>query len=354
MREHHPCITLLYVPPNVTSKCQPLDVGCNRPFKNGAKNFYCRWAAARIADSLDNGEPVDLKSTTVKPMVPFFAHEGLSCITAAMVVDAWSKANLLRAFERDYQRQAVVAHDQGVLFETASDLPEAPAEDEEYDDGTDDEQDVPATVEDLPQSVQELLSKLKELKTLQERIQEQVDNKAAEVAAKKSAKSKGAAAAKNAAKKAAAAAAVLASESEAGSETDTEDSGTDFSSSGSSGDESEDLGAKRSKKHKPASDNVTDGAPDVGGDPGAGPSRPAKGKPMPAVGVYCEVPAYVFKVKQRRLKYQALIRQKLPNSRWELYFWDDGSLWPFNDSEVRKWTVKGKLFEYEPEGEEEL
>ena len=48
-----PDVILLFVPPNLTSKFQPLDVAINGPFKLKIKHVYAEWAGIKLSRSLE-------------------------------------------------------------------------------------------------------------------------------------------------------------------------------------------------------------------------------------------------------------------------------------------------------------
>ena len=64
----------------------------------------------------------------------------------------------------------------------------------------------------------------------------------------------------------------------------------------------------------------------------------------PLIGMYCRVPAAVFKVKGAS-KFHALIEGKNEKGLYILYFDDDKKRWPFEPQAVQKWLVPIKLFD---------
>ena len=51
-----PDVILLFVPPNLTSKFQPLDAAINGTFKLVTKHIYAEWAGLKLSEAFERGE----------------------------------------------------------------------------------------------------------------------------------------------------------------------------------------------------------------------------------------------------------------------------------------------------------
>ena len=55
MREKHPNILILYIPPNCTSKLQPQDVVVQKPFKDACTTAFCDWQLSELESAETKG-----------------------------------------------------------------------------------------------------------------------------------------------------------------------------------------------------------------------------------------------------------------------------------------------------------
>jgi len=71
LRERHPRIHLVFVPPNCTSHLQVADVVLQRPFKHGLRKRFNEWAATTIKEQIETGavEGLNLKMSSIKPLI---------------------------------------------------------------------------------------------------------------------------------------------------------------------------------------------------------------------------------------------------------------------------------------------
>jgi hypothetical protein len=73
LKEHHPNISLVYVPANCTSKLQVADVILQRPFKHGVKVRFNEWAASVISKQIRDNDVLGLtpymRMATIKPLI---------------------------------------------------------------------------------------------------------------------------------------------------------------------------------------------------------------------------------------------------------------------------------------------
>lgn len=90
-----PWIILLFVPPNMTSVCQPADTGLQKPFKDGIKLGYNRWLAERYNNNPDERK-VPLGMRAIKgPSLGWMLDSWLNLAAQpSMVLSAWAAAGL--------------------------------------------------------------------------------------------------------------------------------------------------------------------------------------------------------------------------------------------------------------------
>lgn len=73
IKQQHPRIHLVYVPPNCTSELQVADVILQRPFKAGIRQEFNNWAAGIISEQLEAEDLIGLtphlKMSIIKPLV---------------------------------------------------------------------------------------------------------------------------------------------------------------------------------------------------------------------------------------------------------------------------------------------
>lgn len=134
-----PYLLVLFVPPNTTSKLQPCDVGLQKPLKDSFKSKFDQWSIGVLRDKLQHGAELklDLSLPNLKNRLVGWLSAVHSDLAGRrdMLRKAWEHAGLLRAFDADLQREAVLVKDQ--LFQRVDKRgrPEAmiPAEvEEEY------------------------------------------------------------------------------------------------------------------------------------------------------------------------------------------------------------------------------
>ena len=124
-------LKLCYVPASCTPVAQPLDIGCNKPFKSGLSAAFATFISNDISAQLAAGAElaqvsIDLRMVNMKPRVSGFIQAGLDVITEEVVKKSWAKAGLDQAWVPSFQAQAI--QQQARLF----------ASEDDDDDGEDD------------------------------------------------------------------------------------------------------------------------------------------------------------------------------------------------------------------------
>ena len=108
-----PEVMLLYVPPNLTGKFQPLDVAVNSVFKQKVKFVFSVWATEEYMRKKNEGKRGDDLLMSVKmnkdtKMQLFkWIHDGWRLVEEETIKRGWREAGLLKAFEADMQDRAV-------------------------------------------------------------------------------------------------------------------------------------------------------------------------------------------------------------------------------------------------------
>lgn len=131
MREFHPDLLILYVPPSCTGKLQPQDVVVQKPLKTGIKvgfNIYqtqrftlARKETRKAAESPSTGQPpvnfyaslCNFKMSTIKPHTPSWLYAGWKRVAddPGMVIRGWEKCGLMAVFSTDPLARAAAIKD---------------------------------------------------------------------------------------------------------------------------------------------------------------------------------------------------------------------------------------------------
>jgi hypothetical protein len=128
IKKNYPQIHLLFIPANCTSIHQPADVILQRPFKHAFRQEFDKFTMAVITTQLEtSGEvKIDTKMSILKPKICGWLFTAWYLLTSKqdMVKKGWNQTGLLRAFEPDFQKQAMIENISTPLFKTtAEDLP---------------------------------------------------------------------------------------------------------------------------------------------------------------------------------------------------------------------------------------
>jgi hypothetical protein len=114
MVDVHPFIKLLYVAAGCTSKGQPADVIQQKPLKAGIKRGFDLYMAGQVAKQIADGVPpsevqLDLRMGTLREEIVKWAKESFHSLMGRqdMVCKGWKKCGLLRAFDPEFQKEAL-------------------------------------------------------------------------------------------------------------------------------------------------------------------------------------------------------------------------------------------------------
>jgi hypothetical protein len=120
MKSNHPRIHLLFIPANCTSIFQPADVILQRPFKHAFRVEFNKFTMDVISNQIDKDEDlkVDLKMSTLRPKICGWLFTAWHNLTTRreMVKKGWSYTGLQRAFEPEFQKQAMIDNIKTPLF----------------------------------------------------------------------------------------------------------------------------------------------------------------------------------------------------------------------------------------------
>jgi hypothetical protein len=125
MKKNHPKIHLLFIPTNCTSIFQPADVILQRPFKHAFRQEFNKFTMEVITNQLEGAQviKVDTKMSTLKPKVCGWLFRSWHQLTTKteMVKKGWIHTGLLRAFEPEFQKQAMIENIKIPLFKIVED-----------------------------------------------------------------------------------------------------------------------------------------------------------------------------------------------------------------------------------------
>jgi hypothetical protein len=120
MKSNYPIIHLLFIPANCTSIFQPADVILQRPFKHAFRVEFNKFTMDVISNQIDKDEDlkVDLKMSTLRPKICGWLFTAWHNLTTRreMVKKGWSYTGLQRAFEPEFQKQAMIDNIKTPLF----------------------------------------------------------------------------------------------------------------------------------------------------------------------------------------------------------------------------------------------
>ena len=127
LKEKHPNILLVFVPPNCTSQLQVADVVLQRPFKHGIKKQFNNWAASKISEQI-LVTPF-LKMKTIKPLVLQWCLESWTRMKEGsdLIKEGWKICcvSLFDVYNQQKRQEAVAESARGSL-----ELKHVPKEDE--------------------------------------------------------------------------------------------------------------------------------------------------------------------------------------------------------------------------------
>jgi hypothetical protein len=122
MKRTSPLIHLLFVPANCTSIFQPADVILQRPFKHAFRQEFNKYTMEVIKNQLESSSDVkvDTKMSTLKPLICQWLFTAWHHLTTKldMVEKGWKHTGLLKAFEPEFQKQAMVDNIKTPLFKS--------------------------------------------------------------------------------------------------------------------------------------------------------------------------------------------------------------------------------------------
>jgi hypothetical protein len=122
MKRTSPLIHLLFVPANCTSIFQPADVILQRPFKYAFRQEFNKYTMEVIKNQLESSSDVkvDTKMSTLKPLICQWLFTAWHHITTKldMVEKGWKHTGLLKAFEPEFKKQAMMDNIKTPLFKS--------------------------------------------------------------------------------------------------------------------------------------------------------------------------------------------------------------------------------------------
>lgn len=106
LKRNFPYVRLMFVPPNMTSVCQPADTGLQKPLKDQVKGGYQRWLISQLEASPDQ-EKCSLGFTAVKgPSLQWLFNSWLSLkCDREKVLNAWRDAGLGVLADEAYRKE---------------------------------------------------------------------------------------------------------------------------------------------------------------------------------------------------------------------------------------------------------
>ena len=120
MKAIHPQIHVLFIPTNCTSIYEPADVILQRPFKHAFRQEFNKYSMDVITKQIETNEDIkiDFKMSTLKPKLCSWLFSAWLhiCNKQQMVQKGWEKCGLLRSFDSQFQRDAMVQNMQIPLF----------------------------------------------------------------------------------------------------------------------------------------------------------------------------------------------------------------------------------------------
>jgi hypothetical protein len=120
MKRTSPLIHLLFVPANYISIFQPTDVILQRPFKHAFRQEFNKYTMEVIKNQLESSSDVkvDTKMSTLKPLICQWLFTAWHHLTTKleMVKKGWKQTGLLKAFEPEFQKQAMMDNIKIPLF----------------------------------------------------------------------------------------------------------------------------------------------------------------------------------------------------------------------------------------------
>ena len=120
MKKHHLEIHLLFIPANCTSLFQPTDIVLQHPFKHAFHQEFNKYIMDIITKQLEEevDVKVDFKMSTSKPKVYRWLFTAWQHLTSQhdMVSKGWKHIGLLQAFNREFQKQAMIQNMKTPLF----------------------------------------------------------------------------------------------------------------------------------------------------------------------------------------------------------------------------------------------
>jgi hypothetical protein len=125
---NYPQIHLLFIRANCTSVHQPADGILQHPFKHAFCQEFNKFTMGVITRQLETtGDvKVDTKMSILKPKISGWLFIALYHLSSKqdMVKKGWNQTGLLRAFEPEFQKEAMIENINTPLFKTtAEDLP---------------------------------------------------------------------------------------------------------------------------------------------------------------------------------------------------------------------------------------
>ena len=112
MKIHHPEIHVLYISANCRSVFQPADVVIQRPFKHAFRQEFNQFTMDTITKQLNGGTDVhiDFKMSKLKPHICHWLYKAWIHVSSKinMISKGWEQAGLLRAFDSEFQKQAMM------------------------------------------------------------------------------------------------------------------------------------------------------------------------------------------------------------------------------------------------------
>ena len=122
IKNHHPKSHILYIPTNCTNIYQPANVIIQQPFKHAFRQTLNKYTMEAITKQLKIGENVhmDFKISKLKPYICEWLYVVWTNVSSRIttVFKDLEQTGLLRTFDKEFQKQAMLDNIKISLFKT--------------------------------------------------------------------------------------------------------------------------------------------------------------------------------------------------------------------------------------------